>query len=99
MSRGQYFLYSMVWIVAGSVLRGLIILVEPDPLGNPGFLSLAFAPYFIAASISLLSYSARRLNDLNRPRYWLLFFLIPFLNLGLQLILLFAPGQDPSEAH
>jgi len=58
---------------------------------------LAMAVFYIAAIVLTFTFAKRRLNDLNRTGWWLLLFLVPFINFLITIYLVFFPGS--SEAN
>ncbi|MHC8597698.1 DUF805 domain-containing protein [Arenicellales bacterium IMCC55707] len=62
----------------------------------PGFLLLGF---LIIGFWILLATSARRLNDLQRTRWVLLLFGVPFVSMLTFLYLLLAPSWDPTRGR
>lgn len=89
-SRTDYFLVLLGTSVAGA-LTGLSI-AKGGALTFFGTLLLLVLLWLSVCAI------ARRLHDLGHSGWWSLLSLIPVLNIGLGLYLLFAPGQSHFEA-
>lgn len=91
--RLQYFGFAVIWAMiivvvsafatSGSAASGQIA------AGGYSAIFLLSIVYFIAT----LSYGIRRLHDFDKSGWWYLLTFVPFANLVMSLVLLFAPGS------
>lgn len=97
LGRLQYFGFS---VIIGGIIAIAYLMVSggSDPTtgemgGGEALTILVGAVVAIAANFS---YGVRRLHDFDKSGWWFLFMLIPFVNIVMGLILLFAP-PTPGE--
>lgn len=87
------FAINIIAAIAIYLIPFIVIASAPRP--DPALLDLYeifFSITFIAAFVSLLSSAIRRCRNLGISPWWLLATLVPFVNIGLAIVLLFSPG-------
>ncbi|MFV2032766.1 MAG: DUF805 domain-containing protein [Gammaproteobacteria bacterium] len=77
------------------IVGGTMVVAGGD--GQSILVIVAMAVFYIAAIALSVMFGKRRLNDLNRAGWWLLFFIVPLLNLVLTIYLIFFPGSEGSN--
>lgn len=94
--RLRYLAYGMAWnfVIAavGAILFGLLALVAGDAAAS--LFMLGATLIYIAFLVPAFAMAVRRLNDLDRSGWLSLLMLVPLVNLGLMLYLMFGPGTQ-----
>ncbi len=92
LGRARFFLrafgYYFLFLFASGLLSGLGAALSPT------LAPILIIPLAIAYAVIAFSQSVKRLHDMNWSGWWLLLFVIPFVNLVMALVLLFKPGTD-----
>lgn len=93
--RARYFCYSMVVNLVGGLLLALVFGIAMAAMGAEEN-SLPMIVGMVVIYLPLIVYSViagkRRLNDLNRSGWFMLLYLIPFINILFGLYVLLMPG-------
>jgi uncharacterized membrane protein YhaH (DUF805 family) len=82
-------LYVVTVAIVGAA--GAFGAISPET-GLPIILIIIMSAFYIATIFFSIMFGKRRLNDLNRSGWWILLFIIPFLNLLLAIYLIFFSG-------
>jgi uncharacterized membrane protein YhaH (DUF805 family) len=89
-----YFVLAFVYVFASVEIHHTVS--KSSLLGPVYGITIAL---YLALIIGILSVTARRLNDVDRPAWFCIFGIIPFVNVPLSLYLLFAPGMEGKNTN
>jgi uncharacterized membrane protein YhaH (DUF805 family) len=96
-----YFLISLVALAILGLLFGLLagFVSNDNKKVLVDVMTIVGTVWYAVVVFSFISLYVRRLHDLNRPGWYVLFMLVPFVNLALFLYLVFAPGSQKSNHY
>lgn len=98
--RLQYFGFAVIWAVIFFVAALLVGLGEAAAGGSAsGAGSLMYLVLMLVYAVATVSYGVRRLHDFDKSGWWYLLFFVPFANLVMGLVLLFAPGTPGANRY
>lgn len=105
LGRVRYLAYSALSSIALGVL--LMLMVGMDALalsgtgelgaGMPVFSILAIVLYYVASVVIGVILGVRRLHDLDKSGWFWLLFLVPIVNIGMAIYVLFFPGSPEAN--
>ena len=85
-----------VWMLYGATFMGAFFIALLPELFNDDLFSILFSilfvMFFFGANIAYLIIGIRRLHDMDKSGWWMLFVFVPLANLALMVALLFTPG-------
>ena len=87
----------LVVFIAGILAAVTIPLMGSKAGGAAGVVAIIF--YYVAIFAVAFIYARRRLHDLDKGGVWFLLSLVPLVNIGFWLYLIFAPGTDGSNSY
>ncbi len=86
----------LVTLLAGSEVLTLLAAGEGQA-GFPVFSVVALVLYYLATIVISIILGVRRLHDLDKSGWFWLLFLVPFVNIGMSIYILFFPGSPESN--
>ncbi|MEX2501196.1 MAG: DUF805 domain-containing protein [Trueperaceae bacterium] len=99
LGRLQYFGFGVIW---GLIFFAVALAFGGDPAGatEPGAgEALASLALLVTYAVAMVSYGVRRLHDFDKSGAWYLLMFVPFANVVMGLILLFAPGTPGANRY
>jgi len=97
MGRRPYFIWSLMVTIATyacAVALAFAAGVSESAINTASMIGVGVA---IVGTVAQMCLAARRLHDIGRPGWHCWFFLIPFYNIYLSLVLLLAPGVEDTQ--
>lgn len=89
---------STMWYIYIGVILGAVLIVSLLEVGlSAAAGNFLLVVYAIVANALTIVFGIRRLHDMGKSGWWMLFALVPLLNMALALALLFRPSSDHPE--
>ena len=85
-----------MWILVCATLSAVVAVLALIPVSEKAA-AVGAVLFAVAANGAYLVVGVRRLHDIDKSGWWILFALVPFINLALLLAQLFRPGTPGSN--